>query len=81
VGILWADRFAYCQPGRTLPPEVELAGSYWQEDCVMPLGQMYWVLAVQVRVSTLSSTIMAPCRCCCPWPCEYWFLRSKQQYR
>ncbi|KAL4855684.1 ABC transporter A family member 11 [Chlorella vulgaris] len=47
VGIPWADRFAYCQPGRTLPPEVELAGSYWQEDCVMPLGQMYWVLAVQ----------------------------------
>ena len=27
---------------------MQLAGSYWQADCVMPLGQMYWVLAVQV---------------------------------
>lgn len=25
-----------------------LQGSYWQGDCVVPLGQMYWVLAVQV---------------------------------
>ncbi|KAL4434281.1 hypothetical protein ABPG75_000722 [Micractinium tetrahymenae] len=46
-GIPWADRFAYCQPGTALPPGVALAGSYWQPSCVMPLGQMYWVLAVQ----------------------------------
>lgn len=46
-GIPWADRFAYCQPGSALPPGVQLAGSYWQPSCVMPLGQMYWVLAVQ----------------------------------
>ena len=48
-GIPWADRYAYCQPDSTLPPGVQLSGSYWQADCVMPLGQMYWVLAVQVR--------------------------------
>ncbi|KAL4424942.1 hypothetical protein ABPG77_009671 [Micractinium sp. CCAP 211/92] len=46
-GIPWADRFAYCQPGTALPPGVHLAGSYWQPSCVMPLGQTYWVLALQ----------------------------------
>lgn len=48
AGIPWADRFTYCQPGASLPPGVQLEGSYWQGDCVMPLGRMYWVLAVQV---------------------------------
>lgn len=46
-GLPWADRFAYCQPGSALSPDVHLAGSYWQPNCVMPLGQIYWVLAVQ----------------------------------
>eukprot|EP00887_Chlorella_sp_A99_P004461 scaffold30.g4461.t1 len=35
-GLTWAGRFSYCQPG------------YWQGDCVLPLGQIYWVLAVQI---------------------------------
>jgi hypothetical protein len=47
-GIPWADRFAYCQPGSSLEPGTQLAGSYWAADCVMPLGDMFWILAVQV---------------------------------
>jgi len=47
-GIPWADRFAYCQRESSLAPGVQLAGSYWQANCVMPLGDIFWVLAVQV---------------------------------
>lgn len=38
----------------TLPPDVpsciclHLCCSYWAADCVMPLGDMFWILAVQV---------------------------------
>ncbi|PSC73883.1 ABC transporter A family member 2 isoform B [Micractinium conductrix] len=44
-GIPWADRVAYCQPDAVLRPGTELAGSYWQPNCVVPLGQMFWILA------------------------------------
>ena len=50
-GIPWADRFSYCQRAVVPTPEqlAQLAGegAYWQPACVMPLGQIYWVLAVQ----------------------------------
>lgn len=46
---MWADRYVYCQRGTVLPSGVQLAGSYWQQSCVMPLGDMFWVLLVQVR--------------------------------
>ena len=50
-GIPWADRFSYCQRAVVPSPEqlerLAGAGAYWQPACVMPLGQIYWVLAVQ----------------------------------
>ena len=47
-GISWADRNAYCVPGNPSPAQLASL-TFYQRDCVMPLGQMFWVLAVQVR--------------------------------
>ena len=47
-GISWQHRDSYCWSG-TPPPAVQQAtDQYWQPGCKMPLGQIYWVLVLQV---------------------------------
>ena len=46
-GISWAGRNAYCIPGNPSPAQLASL-TFYQRDCVIPLGQMFWVLAVQV---------------------------------
>lgn len=45
LGLTWADRVRYCMVSGTVPPSE--GGRYAQSDCVMPLGWMYGVLALQ----------------------------------
>eukprot|EP00955_Chlamydomonas_euryale_P003694 38911-Chlamydomonas_euryale.AAC.7 len=48
-GISPSTVFTYCWEG-TPPPDVAATQSeYWQADCSMPLGQIFWVLPLQVR--------------------------------
>jgi hypothetical protein len=46
-GLTWADRFAYCQV--EIPsPQLQQTLSFWVKDCVTPLGEIYWLLAIQI---------------------------------
>lgn len=45
-GIPWSMRGAYCVRG-SLSPEQSSSPLYYQDDCVMPLGTILWVLALQ----------------------------------
>lgn len=38
AGIPWADRFAYCQPGSSLEPGVELSGRCAPSRCTHPFA-------------------------------------------
>jgi hypothetical protein len=46
-GLAWADRFAYCQVD--IPsPQLQQTLSFWIKDCVTPLGEIFWLLAIQI---------------------------------
>lgn len=50
-GITWDTRFSYCHAETPSPATVSQlaeAGQYWQDDCVMPLGEMYRALTIQM---------------------------------
>ena len=50
-GISWDERYSYCLSEVPSPHQVQQLAQgvkYWQTQCIMPLGQIYWVLAIQV---------------------------------
>ncbi len=46
-GISWEHRTAYCWAAPP-PPAAAATLPYWQSDCVRPVGQLPWMLALQV---------------------------------
>lgn len=51
-GITWESREAYCQT--SVPsPAVQAQLNFWQQDCVMPLSQIFVCLAAQCAVYML----------------------------
>lgn len=49
-GIPLVNLFGYCQANTPNPATLGVLAElgYWEKDCVMPLGQIYWVLALQI---------------------------------
>eukprot|EP00798_Chlamydomonas_sp_ICE-L_P019213 gene19213-25830_t len=47
TGITWSNRNSYCLVNPPSPDEIASTTTYWKSSCVMPLGQIFWVLFVQ----------------------------------
>lgn len=48
-GLRWKDRINYCQVN-VPSPSVQQSLSYWQANCVVPLGTIYVILGAQIVI-------------------------------
>ncbi|GAX80779.1 hypothetical protein CEUSTIGMA_g8215.t1 [Chlamydomonas eustigma] len=60
TGISWSRRSSYCWDGNPPPAVQQDTSQYWQANCHMPLGQIYWVLLVQA-CAYLSAAVYLDC--------------------
>lgn len=44
-GISWSERFSYCLT-RPPPPDERATYGYYDDNCVVPLGQMFWIFPI-----------------------------------
>lgn len=64
-GITWDTRSSYCWLSTPPPSVTGQQLQYWQGNCRMPLGQIYWVLLIQVCIRYLSICLCMASYC---WP-------------